>query len=134
MDLGLRSPMLDFFKRGEVAKDVRLLAASGGLAPRALDQIGLLAMLTDDGDEEIRATAEATLAAIPSESLAAFLGRSDVPEGLREFFRARGVEALSGGEVSDEPLVDVDACRGGVPKAPRRRKRTITEHPRRSWR
>ena len=102
--------MLDFFKRGEVAKDVRLLAASGALAPRALDQIGLLAMLTDDGDEEIRATAEATLAAIPSESLAAFLGRSDVPEGLREFFRARGVEPLSGGEVSDEPLVDADAA------------------------
>lgn len=110
MDLGLRSPMLDFFKRGEVAKDVRLLAASGALAPRALDQIGLLAMLTDDGDEEIRATAEATLAAIPSESLAAFLGRSDVPEGLRDFFRARGVEPLPGVEVSDEPLVDVDAA------------------------
>jgi len=110
MDLGLRSPMLDFFKRGEVAKDVRLLAASGALAPRALDQIGLLAMLTDDADEEIRATAEATLAAIPSESLAAFLGRSDVPEGLRDFFRGRGVEPLPGGEVSDEPLVDVDAA------------------------
>ena len=29
MDLGLRSPLLDFFKRGEVASDVRLLAASG---------------------------------------------------------------------------------------------------------
>ena len=78
--------------------------------PARCEQIGLLAMLTDDGDEEIRATAEATLAAIPSESLAAFLGRSDVPEGLRDFFRARGVEPLPGGEVSDEPLVDVDAA------------------------
>jgi hypothetical protein len=114
MDLGLRSPMLDFFKRGEVAKDVRLLAASGALAPRALDQIGLLAMLTDDGDEEIRAAAEATLAAIPSESLAAFLGRSDVPEGLRDFFRARGIEPLSGGDVNDEPLVDVGAPAAGA--------------------
>jgi len=112
MDLGLRSPMLDFFRRGEVAKDVRLLAASGALAPRALDQIGLLAMLTDDGDEEIRATAEATLAVIPTESLAAFLGRSDVPEGLRDFFRARGIEPLPGVEVSDAPLVDVDAAAG----------------------
>ena len=110
MDLGLRSPMLDFFKRGEVAKDVRLLAASGALAPRALDQIGLLAMLTDDGDEEVKATAAATLAAIPNESLAAFLGRSDVPEGLREFFRARGIEPLAGVETSDEPLVDPEAA------------------------
>ena len=110
MDLGLRSPMLDFFKRGEVAKDVRLLAASGALAPRALEQIGLLAMLTDDGDAEVRETAEATLAAIPQGSLAGFLGRSDVPEGLREFFRGRGIEPLPGGDAGDEPLVDTAAA------------------------
>ena len=106
MDLGLRSPLFDFFKRGEVARDVRLMAAAGTLAPRALEQIGLLALLTDDGDEEVRRAAEATLAAIPQESIAAFLGRTDVPEGLREFFRARGVEPQPGGEVGDEPLVD----------------------------
>ena len=29
MDVGIRSPLLDFFRRGEVAKDVRLLAARG---------------------------------------------------------------------------------------------------------
>ena len=29
MDLGIRSPFLDFFRRGEVGKDVRLLAARG---------------------------------------------------------------------------------------------------------
>ena len=106
MDLGLRSPMLDFFKRGEVAKDVRLLAASGMLAPRALEQIVLLAMLTDDGDDEVRNVAEATLGAIPRESLAGFLGRSDVPDGLRDFFRARGIEPLAGGDGGDEPLVN----------------------------
>jgi hypothetical protein len=109
MDLGLRSPLLDFFKRGEVARDVRLLAAAGMLAPRALEQIGLLAMLTDDGDEEVRRTAEATLAAIPNGSIALFLGRSDVPEGLREFFRSRGIEPLPGGDTGDEPLVDPEA-------------------------
>jgi hypothetical protein len=112
MDLGLRSPMLDFFKRGEVAKDVRLLAARGALAPRALDQMALLAMLTDDGDDEVRTAAEATLASIPNESVAGFLGRSDVPEGLREFFRARGIEPAPGGETSDEPLVDAEAAAG----------------------
>jgi hypothetical protein len=112
MDLGLRSPMLDFFKRGEVAKDVRLLAASGALAPRALDQIALLAMLTDDGDDEVRSAAEATLAAIPNESLAAFLGRSDVPEGMREFFRGRGIDPAPGGDTSDEPLVDTEPAAG----------------------
>ena len=114
MDLGLRSPLFDFFKRGEVARDVRLMAAAGTLAPRALEQIGLLALLTDDGDEEVRRVAEATLAAIPQESIAAFLGRPDVPEGLREFFRARGVEPLPGGEASDEPLVDAEGPAAGA--------------------
>lgn len=110
MDLGLRSPLLDFFKRGEVARDVRLLAAAGMLAPRALEQIGLLALLTEDGDDEVCRTAEATLAAIPKESVAAFLGRSDVPEGLREFFRGRGIEPVPGFDAGDAPLVDPEGA------------------------
>ena len=106
MDLAVRSPLIDCFKRGEVARDVRLLAARGVLAPRAQEQLALLAMLTDDGDPEIRGAAEATLAAIPNDSLAAFLGRSDVPEGLRDYFRARGIEPMPGQEGTDEPLID----------------------------
>ena len=66
MDVGIRSPFLDFFRRGEVAKDVRMLAARGALAPRAHEQLGLLALLTEDGDPEVRGTAEATLAQIRS--------------------------------------------------------------------
>jgi hypothetical protein len=106
MDVGIRSPLLDFFRRGEVAKDVRLLAARGTLAPRAHEQIALLVLLTEDGDDEVRESAEATLAAIPRDSLGLFLGRSDVPEALREFFRGRGIEPVEGGEPVDEPLID----------------------------
>lgn len=112
MDVGIRSPLIDFFRRGEVAKDVRLLAARGALAPRAHEQIALLALLTEDGDPEVRGSAEATLAAIPNESLAAFLGRSDVPEALREYFRGRGVEPVQGSTTGDEPLIDLE---GGSP-------------------
>jgi len=108
MDVGFRSPLLDFFKRGEVAKDVRLLAARGALAPRAQEQVALLAMLTEDGDPEVRDAAEATLAAIPSDTLATFLGKADVTEGLREFFRGRGIEPIMGAVSSDEPLVDIE--------------------------
>jgi len=108
MDVGFRSPLLDFFKRGEVAKDVRLLAARGALAPRAQEQVALLAMLTEDGDPEVRDAAEATLAAIPSDTLATFLGKPDVTEGLREFFRGRGIEPIMGAVSSDEPLVDIE--------------------------
>lgn len=107
MDLGFRSPLLDFFKRGEVAKDVRLLAARGALAPRAHEQVALIAMLTDDGDPEVCAAAETTLATIPTDSLATFLGRPDVSDSLRDFFRGRGIEPIAGGEASDAPLIDV---------------------------
>jgi hypothetical protein len=109
MDPGIHSPFLDFFRRGEVAKDVRLLAARGALAPRAHEQIALLALLTDDADPEVRGTAEATLAQIPNDSLAMFLGRSDVPDLLREFFRGRGIEPnTEAASASDEPLVDAE--------------------------
>ena len=113
MDPGLRSPFLDFFRRGEVAKDVRLLAARGALAPRALEQIALLALLTEDADAEVRGTAEATLAVIPNDSVAAFLGRSDVPEPLRDFFRGRGIEPnMQEASVADDPLIDAEPERG----------------------
>ncbi|HKY20673.1 MAG TPA: HEAT repeat domain-containing protein [Vicinamibacterales bacterium] len=108
MELGIRSPLLDFFKRGEVAKDVRLLAARGALAPRAQEQIALLAILTEDSDPEVRSAATTTLAAIPGESLAMFLGKPDVPDGLKDFFRGRGIEPIVGGETTDEPLVDIE--------------------------
>jgi hypothetical protein len=113
MDVGIRSPFLDFFRRGEVAKDVRMLAARGALAPRAHEQIALLALLTEDADPEVRGTAETTLAQIPNTALAPFLGRSDVPDALREFFRGRGVEPEPGAAMeNDAPLVDADTSEG----------------------
>ena len=107
MDLGIHSPFLDFFRRGEVAREIRLLAARGALAPRAYEQVSLLALLTEDADPEVRAICEETLAKIPSQRVAAFLGRSDVSEGLREFFKGRGIEPnLQDPAVTDDPLID----------------------------
>ena len=77
------TPLLDFFKRGEVARDVRLLAASGALAPRAQEQLSILVLLLDDADPEVRKTAETTIDRIPVEALTGFLGRSDVPINVR---------------------------------------------------
>jgi hypothetical protein len=101
------TPLLDFFKRGEVARDVRLLAAQGVLAPRAHEQLGILLILLEDSDPEIRRTADDTLSRIPEEALQKFLGRSDVPLGIREFFADRGIfpAEIPAIEV-DEPLVD----------------------------
>jgi hypothetical protein len=107
MDPGFRTPLLDFFRRGEVARDIRLLAASGALAPRALEQLGLLVLLVSDDDAEVAAAAEATLASIPHEALAAFLARSDTPTELRTFFASRGIEPTPGADLAVEgPLVD----------------------------
>ena len=114
MDFGLRTPLLDQFRRGVVAREVRLLAAQGRVAPRALEQLGILAILTSDGDVEIRATADATLAAIPAGVLAAFIARSDVPAELREFFARRGVEPAPVAAAEDAPLVDEDDTNYGA--------------------
>ena len=91
MDPGVRSPLVDLFRRGEAARDVRLQAARGALAPRVHDQLALLLVLSDDEDLEISTSARLTLDALPVEALQGFLARSDVPPQMRDFFAARGV-------------------------------------------
>lgn len=106
MDPGLRTPLVDFFRRGEVARDVRLLAAQGAFAPRALDQLALLLVLKDDSDAEIAAAAATTLGRLPRPALEAFLARTDVPGEMRQHFVAQGL--TPGGAVADPdaPLID----------------------------
>ena len=109
MESGFRSPLLDFFRRGDVARDVRLVAAQGALAPRAHEQLGLLVLLISDPDPEIAATAEATLQAIPREALEGFLARSDAPTELVEFFGARGIHPGPAPSPSaEEPMIDTE--------------------------
>jgi hypothetical protein len=103
------TPLLDSFKRGDVPRDVRLLAAQGALAPRAYEQLAILLLLLEDTDREVRDTADATIDALPLESLKAFLAQSDVPIGMREFFADRGIFPDVMPDIvfeSDEPLVD----------------------------
>jgi hypothetical protein len=85
------SPLFEFFKRGEVARDVRILAAQGGFAPRADEQLSILVHLLDDPDPEVRQTADDTLNSIPVQALAAFLAKPDISIDLREFFADRGI-------------------------------------------
>jgi len=107
MDPGYRSPLIDLFRRGDVERDVRLLAARGAVAPRAHEQLALLVLLSDDPDAEIREAVAATLAALPEVPLREFLARSDVPDELRSFFTARGITpAAQATEAYAEPLLD----------------------------
>src|SRR5207245_9262923 len=88
----------------------------GALAPRAYEQLAILALLVEDPDAEVRATAEATLSKIPESALKSFLARADVPIDLREFFADRGVFPdeipqleIEGALDVEEPLLDTDA-------------------------
>jgi hypothetical protein len=104
------TPLLDFFKRGEVDRDVRLLAAQGALAPRAEEQLAILLLLVEDRDQEVCAAAHATLNHIPAPVLSAFLAQPEVAEDIREFFAKRGIFPAEVPPIQvDEPLVDTDA-------------------------
>src|SRR4029453_9937694 len=107
VDPGVRTPLVDFFRRGEVARDVRLVAAQGAFAPRALDQLALLILLKDDADPEIAREALDTIERLPPAALAAFLGRPDVPTEMGAFFQARGGGIGDAGEGGDEPLIEL---------------------------
>ena len=106
MDPGLRTPLVDFFRRGEVARDVRLLAAQGAFAPRALDQLALLVILKDDADPEVADAAGQTIERLPRPALEAFIGRSDVPGELRQYFIALGFTPGGVVEDAEAPLID----------------------------
>jgi len=106
MDGAFKTPLLDMFRRGEAATDLRLLAAQGVLAPRAHEQMELLMLLVKDADAAVAAAAESTLQSIPADTLSAFLARSDVPADVRAFFAARGVAPAAAAPEGDAPLVD----------------------------
>ena len=91
MDGGLRTPLLDFFRRGEVARDIRLLAAQGAVAPRPLEQLGLLMLLTGGFRQRDARHRRSHPAMLPADVLASFIARADAPTELREFFLKRGV-------------------------------------------
>src|SRR5919106_202571 len=105
MEYGLGTPMLDCFRRDEVTRDLKILAAQGGVAPRRLEQLGILMLLSSDSDTEISQTAEQTLQNLPTKVVADFIASSDVPGELREFFVKRGINrANTPAPDSDDPL------------------------------
>ncbi len=116
-DLRVRSPLVDFFFRGEVARDVRMLAARGALAPGPIEQLALLVLLSDDPDAEVASVAVSTIESIPRDALAGFLAWPGVTREMRAFFAARGVEpAAVAAPDSDAPLVPVAGDDAETPK------------------
>lgn len=107
---------------------MRLLAAQGAIAPRPIEQLGLLMLLSADLDSEIRATAEHTLQRLPGELVAAFIARSDVPTDLREFFIKRGITpAAVAAPDAAEPLLDEDDSEYGPEPTTEEEKASIVQ-------
>lgn len=108
MDPGFRSPLIDLFRRGDIARDMKLLAAQGGVAATAHEQVALLMLLSDDPDSEIASAVQSTIRALPGEPLRAFLARTDAPQEMKAFFGALGI--APGPEPAPDassPLLDV---------------------------
>lgn len=112
------SPLLESFRQREANRDVRLLAASGGLAPRAAEQVELLVMLRVDEDPEVAATAQRTLDGLNPASVAAVLAGCEASDDARGYFAARGIVAGASGVLEvgpDAPLVDAGADEAAPP-------------------
>ena len=109
MDPGHRSPLIDVFRRGASDREMRMLAAEGGLSATAHDQVAMLVMLADDPDPEIAMTALSTVQALPREPLRAFLARTDVPPEILQFFADQGITpAEAPAPDASEPLLRDD--------------------------
>lgn len=101
--------MLEFFKRGQAARDVRLMAAQGALEAKASELLSILVLLLTDEDKEIRTTADATLHRLPAQAVDAFLATAEVAPEVREYFQAL-VRSSSSGSNSPSP-----ACPSSTP-------------------
>jgi hypothetical protein len=75
-NLGRPDSLARLFRRGEAAREVRMQAAQGILAPRAHEQLEILVLLLEDSDAEIRQVADTTLNRFRSRRSRA-LARSD---------------------------------------------------------
>ncbi|MBI2834064.1 MAG: hypothetical protein HYX76_06520 [Acidobacteria bacterium] len=113
MDLGISTPLLNYFRRGDVPHDVRMMAARGAVAPRALEQLALLMFLSTDSDPEVARAADATIEAIDRAALEAFLARSDVPGDIKAFFARRNVRPAAVEAIdTSAPLIDTAPAGG----------------------
>lgn len=78
--------MLDFLKRGQAARDVRLMAARGVVQASLGELLAILVWLTRDADAEVRATATETLRQLPADAIRAFLSAGPISDEVRAYF------------------------------------------------
>jgi len=77
MEAGAATPLLDFFRRNQVDRDIRLMAAQCVLGLRPSEQEGILELLADDPDAEVAETARTHLRAMTDASGANARGQAE---------------------------------------------------------
>lgn len=107
MDPASASPLFDLFRKGEVPREVRWLAAQGSVAPTVHEQLSILVLLTGDRDADVAAAARRTLDGLPREAVANFLTRPNVSDDVRAYFEAQGVVVGTTGGGGDSGAVSI---------------------------
>ena len=76
------NPLVEQFRRGGVARDLRLMAAQGLLPLKPEDLLELWTGLVGDAEEGVRAAAEASLRSFPAADLLPILKSRETPAGV----------------------------------------------------
>ena len=76
------NPLVEQFRRGGVAREMRLMAAQGVLPLKPEDLVELWTNLVGDPDEGVRTAAEGSLAGFPAAELQPILKSRDTPAGV----------------------------------------------------
>jgi hypothetical protein len=76
------NPLVEQFRRGGVARDLRLMAAQGLLPLKPEDLVELWTHLLDDGDEGVRSAANQSLSSFPADELQPILKSRETPAGV----------------------------------------------------
>lgn len=105
------------FRHGDADVEIRLHAARGALAPRALEQLALLMVLSFDAEARVREAAAETIEKIPAAAIAAFIARPEVPDTMRQWYSSReNWTPEPGGAVDpDAPLIESESGESGEP-------------------
>lgn len=104
------NPLVEQFRRGGVARELRLMAAQGLLPLKPEDLLELWTDLVTDPDEGVRAAAEKSLAGFPAAELQPILKSRDTPTGVLSWAVAHRTEhelreaALQNHSLPDEAI------------------------------
>jgi hypothetical protein len=114
------NPLVIQFRRGGVARDLRLMAAQGLLPLKPEDLLELWTGLVDDADEGVRGAAEASLTAFPTAELLPILKSRDTPPAVLGWAVSHRAEPeLRAAALQNHSLADetIERLAGTLPQA-----------------